>query len=198
MKYSRSPTTFQKTNCDFTSIPGFVIDKKNSSRGRKHGVSERQVMFHKAKQMLKKARQGKHGNHPTIFLRWYEQQGYRKSLAEHNIGEREVMLFDRIALERHDFSDTKAERLQNAKHWILRLNADLPQKPLRQRPEFDVASKQCLKMQDAHLAETRQSLGPIRPEHQQRQREDQQFGGGENFGYYVVRKTGWRCYREPR
>ena len=131
LKYSRSPTTLQKTNCDFTSIPGFVI-KKNSSRGPEHGVSERQVMFHKAKQMLKKARQGKHGDHPTIFLRWYEQQGYRKSLAEHNIGEREVMLFDRIALERHDFSATKAERLQNAKHWILRLNADLPQKPLRQ------------------------------------------------------------------
>ena len=40
LKYSRSPTTLQKTNCDFTSIPGFVI-KKNSSRGPKHGVSER-------------------------------------------------------------------------------------------------------------------------------------------------------------
>ena len=39
LKYKRSPTTFQKTNCDFTSIPGFVI-KKNSSRGPKHGVSE--------------------------------------------------------------------------------------------------------------------------------------------------------------
>ena len=55
LKYSRSPATFQKTNCDFTSILGFVI-KKNSSRGPKHDVSERQVMFHKAKQMLKKAR----------------------------------------------------------------------------------------------------------------------------------------------
>ena len=71
--------------------------------------------------MLKKARQGKHGNHPTILSRWYEQEGYRKSLAEHNIGEKEVMLFDRIALERENFSD-------NAKHWILRLNADGPQK----------------------------------------------------------------------
>ena len=52
MKYSRSPTTLQKTNCYFTSIPGFVIEK-NSSRGPKHGVSERQVMIHRAKQMLK-------------------------------------------------------------------------------------------------------------------------------------------------
>ena len=64
-------TTLQRTNCDFTSIFGFVT-KKNSSRP-KHGVSERQVMFYKAKQMLKKARQKKHGNHPTIFTRWYEQ-----------------------------------------------------------------------------------------------------------------------------
>ena len=68
LKYSRSLTTLQRTNCDFTSIFGFVT-KKNSSRP-KHGVK---VMFYKAKQMLKKARQKKHGNHPTIFTRWYEQ-----------------------------------------------------------------------------------------------------------------------------
>ena len=129
LKYSQSPSTLQKTNCDFTSIPGFVI-QKNSSRGPKHGASERQVMFLKAKQMLKKARQSKHGNHPTILSRWYDQEEYRKSLAEHKLREKEVMLFDRIALERHDYTATRAERLQNAKHWILRLNADEPQKPL--------------------------------------------------------------------
>ena len=112
LNYSRSPTTFQKTNCDFTSIPGFVIEN-NSSRGPKDGVSERQVMFYKAKQMLKKTRRRKHGNHPTILSRWYEQEGYRKSVAEHNFGEKEVMLFDRFALERHDYTATKAERLQN-------------------------------------------------------------------------------------
>ena len=51
-------------------------------------------------------------------------------------------------------------------------------------------------MQDARWAERRQPLRPIRPEHQQRQREDQQFGGGENIDYYVDRKTGWRyCSR---
>ena len=72
------------------AIPGFVI-QKNSSRGPKHGVSERQVMFYKAKQMLQKARQCKHGSHPTILSRWSEQQGYRKSLTEHNIGEKEAL-----------------------------------------------------------------------------------------------------------
>ena len=56
LKYKQTPTTTQKANCDFTSIPGFVI-KNNSSRGPKHGASERQIMVFKAKQMLKKARQ---------------------------------------------------------------------------------------------------------------------------------------------
>ena len=41
LKYKRSPTTFQKDNCDFNSIPGYII-KKNSSRGPKHGQSGRQ------------------------------------------------------------------------------------------------------------------------------------------------------------
>ena len=90
-------------------------------------------------------RQSKHGGHPTILARWYAQEGYRRSLAEHNIGEKEIMLYDRIALERHDFTATRADRLQNAKHWILRLNADGPQRPLRQRPEFVDALEQCLK-----------------------------------------------------
>ena len=56
----------------------------------------------------------------------------------------------------------------------------------------------CFEMQDARLVETRQSLRPTRPEHQQRQRQDQQFEEGENFDYYVDRKTGWRYYGEPR
>ena len=98
-------------------------------------------MFFKAKEMLKKARQSKHGSHPTILARWYAQEGYQKSLAEHNIGEKEIMLYDRIALERHDYTATRAERLQNAKHWVLRVKADVHQKPLRQRQEFANALK---------------------------------------------------------
>ena len=58
---------------------------------------------------------------------WYAQEEYWTSLAEHNIGEKELMLYDRIALERHDHTATKAERTQNTKHWVLCLNADGPQ-----------------------------------------------------------------------
>ena len=59
--------------------------------------------------MLKKAKQEKHGSHPTTLSRWQEQEGYRRSLAEHNFGEREIMLYDRIALERHGYTATRAE-----------------------------------------------------------------------------------------
>ena len=48
------------------------------------------------------------------------------------------------------------------------------------------------------LGETQQSLRPIRPRHQQRQRQNQQFEGGENFDYHVDRKIGWRYFKEPR
>ena len=70
--------------------------------------------------MLKKATQPKHGGHPTILARWCAPKGYRRALAEHNIGEKEIMLYDRIALERHDETVTQAERLQNGKRWVLR------------------------------------------------------------------------------
>ena len=59
MQSTRSPTDFDQNNRDVTSIPGYVIEK-NSSRGAKLGVSERQKMYNHAKQILKKDRQGKH------------------------------------------------------------------------------------------------------------------------------------------
>ena len=67
------------------------------------------------------------------------------------------MLYDRIALARHDSTAAKAERLQNAKNWFLRLNNDAS--------KVSYALKQCL---------AQQSLRPISPEHPQRQRQDQQ------------------------
>ena len=41
LKSTRSPEMFDQNNRDVTSIPGYVM-KKNSSRGAKHGPSERQ------------------------------------------------------------------------------------------------------------------------------------------------------------
>ena len=123
LKCSRSPTTLEKTNCDFTSIPGFVIEK-NSSRGPKHGVSERQVMFYRAKEMLKKARQTKHRNHPTILSRRYEQEDTESHCRSTILAKRKSCFSIASLLKDTTLQLTKAKRLQNAKDWTLRLNAD--------------------------------------------------------------------------
>ena len=45
--------------------------KKNKSRGPRHGPSLRQTMYHKARNMLRKARLPKNGQCQTILERWY-------------------------------------------------------------------------------------------------------------------------------
>ena len=129
MKSSQRPTEFEQNNYDVTSVPGYVI-KKNSIRGAKHGPSERQRMHHHAKQMVKKTRQKKHGSNPTILARWYASETYRTSLSLIGWKEKDIMIQDRIALEKHFNVATGAERIQNSKHWILMLNAERPQQPL--------------------------------------------------------------------
>ena len=98
--------------------------KKNKSRGAKHGASERQKMYYHVKQMLKKAPQGKHEGNPTILSRWYACDEYRKSLSVIGWREHRIILYDRIALEKHINVVTRAERIQNSKHWILTANAE--------------------------------------------------------------------------
>ena len=182
MPYKRSPTTTQKANNDKP----------------KHGASERQIMFFKTKEMLQKARQEKHGSHPTILARWCAQENTEIRWKNTIVTKKKscftiVSLLNDMIIQPHELSGYRTPNI-GPFVWML---MD-PKKRLRQRPEFAAALKQCLKMQNGHLAETQQSLKPIRPEHQQRQRHDQHFEGGENFDYYVDRKNGWRYYREPR
>ena len=182
----REKATLQKTNCDFTSISGLVI-KKNSSRGPKNGHSERQIMFFMAKQMLEKARQGKHGSHPTILSKVVRPRRIPKV-----IGGAQCWRKGSDAFRSHRSWKT---RLYSYESWTVAERQTLDssfecwwaQKPLRQRPEFAVASQNnALKCKMLTWRK------------QQRQRQDQQFEGGENFDYHVDRKTGWRYYREPR
>ena len=44
------------------------------------------------------------------------------------------MLFDRIALENHSYVATRAERIRNSEHWILKLNQDGAQQQLINDP----------------------------------------------------------------
>ena len=57
-------------------------------------------MFFKAKDMLRKAKNEKNGNHPTFLSRWKADEEYRTSLGFIGIGEKEVMIYDHIASER--------------------------------------------------------------------------------------------------
>ena len=109
MNSTRSPKEFYQNNREVTSIPGSV-NKKNSCRGAKHGPSERQKMCSHAKQLPKKARQEKHGSHPTILSRWYADEEYRSSLSDIGRREHHIILYDRIALEKHMYIATRVER----------------------------------------------------------------------------------------
>ena len=173
--------------------------KKNSNRGAKHGPSERQKMYCQAKQMLEKARQGKHGGHPTIPSRWYGDEEYEKSLSAIGWKEHHIMLHDRIALEKHICIATRAERIENSKHWILTANAEGgTQQSLNQRPDFAQAKRECKRLHDEHLARTQQEYRDIPRSQQIRQRKGQQFEGNEEYDNAVDPKTGWRFYRQSQ
>ena len=108
--------------------------------------------------MLRKAKNQKNGNHPTILSRWKAQESYRTSLAKHDICEKEILLYHEIALENHDYTATKAERIQNSKHWVLSINAEGPQLPRQQRPDYAAAKRECQRLQDECMAETKAVL----------------------------------------
>ena len=110
------------------SIPGYVI-KKNNKRGAGHGLSERQRIYNKAREMQHKAGQMKHGQHSSILARWLRDERYRKSLSENGWKESDILLFDRIALENKKNTATRAERIRLSQHWFLKLNQDGPQQP---------------------------------------------------------------------
>ena len=92
--------------------------------------------------MLKQARQEKHGRHPTILSRLYAEEDYRMSLSAIGWKEHYIMLYDRIALEKDIYTATRAERIENSKHWIFTRNADGgTQQSLNQRPDFAQAKR---------------------------------------------------------
>ena len=89
MKSSQRPTEFKQNNCDVTSISVFVI-KKNSSRGAKHGPSERERMYYQAKQMLKTARQKKTRKPPNNIFTMVRQRNVQ-----------DFVVADRVERKRH-------------------------------------------------------------------------------------------------
>ena len=113
-----------------------------------------------------------------------------------------IMLYDRIALEKHFYKARRAERIQNSKHWILTINEDgpqqplnqRPQQPLNQRPDFAQAKRESKRLHVEHLARTKEEYTTI----PRRQRKGQPFEGIEEYDYAVDPKTEWRFYKGSR
>ena len=81
----------------------------------------------KTRDTLHKTSKKKHGGHTSILARWLSDDRYRKSLSDIGWIEKDIMLFDRIALDNLSYVATKAERSRHSEHWILKLNQDGPQ-----------------------------------------------------------------------
>ena len=167
-----------------------------SPRGALWRNLARRTMAREPEDAQKKARQKKHGNLPTILSRWDASESYRDC----QIGwtEKDLMLYDRIALEKHINVATRAERIQNSKHWILTLNKEGAQQPLHQRPDFAQAKRECKRLHDEHLARTQEDSRTIPRCQQVRQRKEQQFEEIEEFDCAVDPEAGWRFYKESR
>ena len=73
MQPTEKSRQFNKDRFDMLSIPGYVI-KKNQSRGAWQGQSSRPTMYHKARDMLRKAQNGKNGHGQTVLERWYKDE----------------------------------------------------------------------------------------------------------------------------
>ena len=153
VKSSQRPTELEQNNYDVTSIPGYVI-KKNRSRGAKHGPSERHRMYYQAKPMLKKGTPEKARKPPNNTFTMVRQRNVQEFVVADRVERKKIMLYDKIALEKHIYVATRAESIQNSKHWILTLNAEGPQQPLNQRPDFVQAKRECNRLHDEHLART--------------------------------------------
>ena len=141
--------------------------------------------------MLHKAGHKKHGEHSSILARWPSDYRYKDSLTRIGWTEKDIMLFDRIAFENHEYLATRAERIRNSEHWILKLNQDDPQQPLNQRPDFGQATRECKILHDEYMARTQQEYRTIPRSQQVRQRTEQAFEGIEEYDYAVEPRTGW-------
>ena len=67
----------------------------------------------------------------SILERWHKDDQYRNSLSLIRWTEEQLIEHDKIAMEDHSYVTTKPERIQNTKHWVLRLNQDGAQQLLK-------------------------------------------------------------------
>ena len=97
-------------------------------------------MYHKARDMLRKAKLPNNGYCQTILERWSQDAKYCADLSEHGWTEEQIRQYDALALEDHTYDATTGEtRLE--KNWNIVLNNEGNQGPMRQRPDSREANQ---------------------------------------------------------
>ena len=104
------------------------------------------------------------------------------------------MLSDRSALDNYSYVATRAERIRNSEHGILKLDQDGAQQPSNQRPDVAQAKRDCKRLHDEYMASTQQEYRTVPRSQQVRQRKEQPFEGSEEYNYTVDPRTGWRFF----
>ena len=131
-----------------------------------------------------------------MLARWHSHYKYINSLTRIGWTEPDIMLFDSIALGNHSYVATRAERIRNSEHWILKLNQDGAQQPLNRLCSSE------RRMQDII---TRRIMARIQQEYRTnsrsqevRQRKEQTFEGIEECDCAVDPRTCWRFFQPAR
>ena len=109
-------------------------------------------LYHKAHDLLRKARKHKSGGYKTILERWHDDDKCRKSLSHVGWTEEQTSQYDAIALEDHSYVATWHERSRTGKFWNISLNKEGIQGPMNPRSDFTEAKQKSLEK------ETNQSL----------------------------------------
>ena len=123
------------------------LEEKNSSRGAKHGLSGRPKMYYQAKAWRP----------PNDTFTMVRRRRIQKVVVSHRVERERLMLYGRIAVEKHIYVAARAERIQSSKLWILTANAEGgTQQSLNQRPDFAQAKRECKRLHDEHLAITQE------------------------------------------
>ena len=118
MRPSETNRQLNKDRFELLSIPGNAI-KKNQSRGPRHGQSMRQIMYHKARDILRRAKLPKNGSYETILERWQTDTDYQKSLSDEGWTEENIRQCGALALEDHSYEAAPAQRGRWQRNWKL-------------------------------------------------------------------------------
>ena len=106
----------------------------HAAYGKKSTV-ERQVIYHKARDMLRKAKLPKNGSCETILERWHTYSDSKKSISDEGWTEEKIQEYDALTLEDHSCDAPPAVRRRWQRNWIIILNHGA-EGNVRQRLDF--------------------------------------------------------------